>query len=145
MYLSRLGIESSRGCRRIMMMSMPDGVPSVLLPNLGAFGSTVWADWYFYHHTHTLHQATFTLCFLQIHFYSASCSPALWNPVHPHTTCIAQVLTIVVFLIISFNLLWTEVKTVRCEVPRDTSIPGALPPFFPETRPVLIYVGLEPI
>ena len=87
MYLSRLGIESSRGCRRIMMMSMPDGVPSVLLPNLGAFGSTVWADWYFYHHTHTLHQATFTLCFLQIHFYSASWSPALWNPVHPHMYC----------------------------------------------------------
>ena len=39
---------------QIMMMSMPDGVPSLLLPNLGPFGSGVWADWYFYHHTHTL-------------------------------------------------------------------------------------------
>ena len=144
MYLSRLGIESSRGCRRIMMMSMPDGVPSVLLPNLGAFGSTVWADWYFYHHTHThctrppLHCAFYkfisTLPVARLHF-GTQCTP----------TCIAQVLTIVVFPILSFNLLWTEVKTVRCEVPRDTSIPGALPPFFPETRPVLIYVGLEPI
>ena len=34
-----------------MMMSMLDGVPSLLLPNLGPFGSGVWADWYFYHHT----------------------------------------------------------------------------------------------